>query len=151
MNEKPLNHSRYPTAQQSPGFLLWQASLVLRRKLEAALALHDLTQIQFALLACTWYLTQHDAVASQNNIAEFSRCDVTMTSQVLRTLERKGLITRQQIAGDKRSKYPTMTAAGHTKLNAAMKVVEAIDEQFFNHLGNKREMVMQGLEVLANL
>jgi hypothetical protein len=43
---------------ESPGFLLWHATLRWQRGIAQALAPLDLTHVQFVLLACTWWLNE---------------------------------------------------------------------------------------------
>jgi DNA-binding MarR family transcriptional regulator len=54
-----------------------------------------------------------------------------MTSQVLRTLERKGYIERHHNQGNERSKYPCVTQIGIQLIEQAIPLVEAIDRKFF--------------------
>ena len=60
----------------------------------AALRPLGLTHVQFVLLASTWWLTDvaHETV-TQRRVAEHAGTDATMTSQVLRALEARGLVT----------------------------------------------------------
>jgi DNA-binding MarR family transcriptional regulator len=57
--------------------------------------------------------------------------DVMMTSQVLRTLERKQLITRSIHPHDPRARAIALTRAGHAVLEQALPAVEAVDRDFF--------------------
>lgn len=142
--------SIYRSADQSPGFLLWRVHAVWRRQIEAALAEHDLTHIQFVLLAGLAYLTKDGAAVTQNDVAALTHCDVTMTSQVLRGLEKKGLITRTTRATDERAKYPAVTPQGLKTLKGAMKDVEAVDENFFSTLGSSKQNFIENLQRLLS-
>ena len=51
----------------SPGFLLWHATLRWQRGVAAVLAPLDLTHVQFVLLACTWWLNTHGEHPNQLN------------------------------------------------------------------------------------
>ncbi|HEY0474003.1 MAG TPA: MarR family transcriptional regulator [Kribbella sp.] len=51
--------------------------------------------VQFVLLACTWWLTEQGHTPNQLDLAEQAGTDIKMTSQVLKTLENKGLLTRR--------------------------------------------------------
>jgi len=143
--------SEYRTADESPGFLLWRTYLVWKRKIEASLAPHDLTHIQFVLLAGLGYLAKDGALVAQNNLAKFTCCDVTMTSQVLRGLEKKRLLQRIQKKGDERAKYPQLTPLGLEKLKVAMKDVEATDKKFFGVLGGDTPAFSQHLRLLLSI
>lgn len=58
----------------------------------------QLTHVQFVLLAAVWWLSDQAAVPSQlpsqRQVADHAATDVMMTSQVLRALEIRGLVTR---------------------------------------------------------
>ena len=72
---------------ESPGFLLWHATLRWQRAVAAALAPLDLTHVQFVLLACAWWLNDQGHTPNQLTLAAQAGTDVKMTSQVLRRLE----------------------------------------------------------------
>jgi DNA-binding MarR family transcriptional regulator len=55
-----------------------------------------------------------------------------MTSQVLRTLERKGLIERGVDAADTRSRRIRVTESGAALAPRAIAVVEGVDAHFFS-------------------
>jgi DNA-binding MarR family transcriptional regulator len=54
-----------------------------------------------------------------------------MTSQVVRALERAGLVERLRDPADARSVRVTVTAAGRDRLQGALADVEAADVAFF--------------------
>jgi DNA-binding MarR family transcriptional regulator len=116
---------------QSPGFLLWHATMRWQRGITAALASHDLTHVQFVLLACCWWLNEQGEQPTQAGLAQQAGTDVKMASQVLRTLERKGLIHRTVDAVDTRARRLSVTPAGHKLAPKAIKAVEQADEAFF--------------------
>jgi DNA-binding MarR family transcriptional regulator len=126
--------SQFEGPEHSPGFLLWQVSMDWRRQIESALSTLGLTHPQFVLLASLGWLTQGDRQVSQIELARHCKTDINMTSQVLRTLERRGYIERHQIRGNERSKYSRMTAIGAQLIEQAIPLVEAIDRKFFSKL-----------------
>ena len=74
-----------------------------------------------------------------------------MVSKVLRTLESKGLILRQEHATDTRAKVVTLTQAGEQLIQKAVQVVEAADGIFFSKLGNQlNPFLMQMLHLLPH-
>ncbi|MDJ0379903.1 MarR family transcriptional regulator [Streptomyces sp. G-G2] len=116
---------------ESPGFLLWHATLRWQRGIAAALAPLDLTHVQFVLLACTWWMNGQDERPNQLALARQAGTDVKMTSQVLRTLEGKGLIAREVDPADTRAKRLHVTALGAELAPRAIAAVEAVDARFF--------------------
>ncbi|MEU4741075.1 MarR family winged helix-turn-helix transcriptional regulator [Actinosynnema sp. NPDC023658] len=123
--------SRFDGPGQSPGFLLWRVTLTWQRAMRAALAPHDLTHVQFVLLATTWWLASHEGPPSQQKVAEQAGTDAMMTSQVLRKLEDQGLITREPDPHDARARRLAVTDAGRGRLKGALKDVERVDADFF--------------------
>lgn len=126
--------SQFEGPEHSPGFLLWQVSMDWRRQIESALSTLGLTHPQFVLLASLGWLTQGERQVSQIELARHCKTDINMTSQVLRTLERRGYIERHQIQGNERSKYPRITAIGAQLIEQAIPLVESIDRKFFSKL-----------------
>ena len=115
----------------SPGFLLWHATLRWQRGIAAALAPLDLTHVQFVLLACTWWLNTQGTHPNQVAVAAQAGTDVKMTSQVLRSLERKGLIERGVDSVDTRARRLRVTRRGAALAPRAIAVVEGVDARFF--------------------
>ena len=122
-------------ANDSSGFLLWQVTALWQRQVSRALRPHDLTQVQFAILASLLWLTRREADVTQARLAAHARLDVTMTSQVLRTLEARRLLDRRAHPSDTRAKVLRLTAAGPALALQAVPDVEAADAAFFAALG----------------
>src|SRR3954470_5342078 len=100
-------------AGESPGFLLWRVTQRWQRAIVAALRPLDLTHAQFVLLMSTWWLARGSGRGpSQRDVAEHAEADPMMTSQVLRTLEKRGLVVRNADAADARVKRLSVTPAG---------------------------------------
>ncbi len=115
----------------SPGFLLWHATLRWQRDIAAALAPLGLTHVQFVLLASIWWLNTQGEQPNQMIIATHAGIDIKMTSQVLRTMERKGLVERETDPTDTRAKKLRVTARGADLAPAAIAAVEQVDALFF--------------------
>ncbi|WP_027499749.1 MarR family winged helix-turn-helix transcriptional regulator [Rhodococcus sp. UNC363MFTsu5.1] len=116
---------------ESPGFLLWHATLRWQRGIAEALEPLGLTHVQFVLLACIWWLNTHDDNPNQLTVARQAGTDVKMTSQVLRTLEKKGLIERHVDPADTRARLLRATDTGAELAPRAIEAVEAVDLRFF--------------------
>jgi len=117
---------------ESPGFLLWHATLRWQRAIADALAPLDLTHVQFVLLACAWWMNHRGEYPSQVELATFAGTDVKMTSQVVRSLERKGLIERRPDASDARALRLHVTPRGARLAPRAIDAVESVDATFFS-------------------
>ena len=115
----------------SPGFLLWHATLRWQRGIAQALAPLDLTHVQFVLLACAWWLNEQGERPTQIALAAQAGTDVKMTSQVVRSLERKRLIEREVDAADTRARRLRVTSKGARLAPRAIAIVEQVDSDFF--------------------
>lgn len=125
----PLD-SRFPTGDVSPGFLLWQVTNRWQAAVRRALVPHELTHVQFVLLAVlTWGDT--DDGMTQAELSHRAGADPMMVSQVVRALAERGLVERQQDAADRRAVRVRATAAGRERARAANHAVEDVDEEVF--------------------
>jgi DNA-binding MarR family transcriptional regulator len=116
---------------QSPGFLLWHATLRWQRGIAAALAPLDLTHVQFVLLASTWWLNEHGERPNQVALATHAGTDIKMTSQAIRSLEAKGLVERAIDPADARARRLRVTRRGARLAPRAISTVEQADAAFF--------------------
>jgi DNA-binding MarR family transcriptional regulator len=122
--------------------LLWQVTNRWQAVQRAALAPLGLTHVQFVLLASTWWLTSvAGETPSQRRLAEHAGTDPMMTSQVLRALETKDLITRTPHPDDSRARALGVTRRGTTLAKRAVKVVEAADAEFFAAAGDQATLL----------
>jgi len=140
---------QFAVPEQSPGFLLWRVTLSWQRQMRAALAPHDLTHVQFVLLASLWWLQEHDGSPTQAQLADQAGTDLMMTSQVVRKLEGRGLLTREPDPSDSRARRLRIAAAGAALLAGALADVEAADQGYFAVLGDNREDFGRALATLA--
>ena len=117
----------------SPGFLLWRATLRWQRLVTAALRPLGLSHVQFVLLATlSWLDHDHDGGSpSQRQVAATAGVDVMMASQVLRVLENRGLVSRRADPADARARLVSLTLEGSELATRALDVVEAVDAGFF--------------------
>ena len=141
--------TQFEGPEQSPGFLLWQVSTNWRRLIETALTEIGLTHPQFVLLASLGWLHRNQSEVTQVELARHCRTDINMTSQVLRTLEKKGYIERTLRAGNQRSKFPKITEKGAKIIEKAIPLVEQVDQHFFEKLGSDTRDCVKILQKLA--
>ncbi len=142
--------SSFQTPEESPGFLLWQASMLWERRLRAALEPLGLTHMQFVLLAASAWLGREKDAVTQVRIAGQAKVDVVMTSQVLRTLEAKGLLSRAPHPTDTRAKCVMVTAAGKKLVRSAIEIVEREDRAFFDRAAAFQKPLLSALQLLAS-
>jgi DNA-binding MarR family transcriptional regulator len=99
--------------------------------MRAALAPHDLTHVQFVLLASAWWLGDHEEPPTQQHLADQAGTDTMMTSQVVRKLADRGLLSRSPDPRDARALRIVVTPEGREVLAAALRDVERADAAYF--------------------
>ncbi len=134
----PLEPSR------SPGFLLWHATLRWQRTVAGVLAPLELTHVQFVLLASIWWCNEQGRRPNQIALAAFAGTDAKMTSQVLRSLERKGLIERKVDPVDTRARSLRVTRRGARLAPRAIAAVERVDAEFFGDVDFDHALALLG-------
>jgi DNA-binding MarR family transcriptional regulator len=124
-------------SEDSTGFLLWQVTNLWQREIKKALEQYDLTHSQFVLMASIHWLTLHKKEVTQVVLSSHTKIDPMTTSTVLRTLQKKGLLQRQEHATDTRAKTVALTEDGIKIIKQAVKTVENFDKEFFNIIGDQ--------------
>lgn len=135
-------------AEESSGFLLWQVTNLWQREIKKALEPFDLTHSQFVLMASIHWLTLQEQQVTQILLSGHTKIDPMTTSTVLRTLQTKGLLQRQEHLTDTRAKIVELTEYGKEIIKLAVKTVEAFDKTFFSTLGNNTTVFNEQLLTL---
>ena len=148
MKKQKAKETYFDPSQEGFGNLLWVVATKWRRFVENALSPLDLTHPQILLLTCIDELTADGTDVTQAELARYANLDITMTSQIVRTLEQKGFIERRQRPGDVRSKFPHLTRLGQQLVNQAQPVLEEVDSTFFDCL---RSDTKKCLDILQKL
>lgn len=136
--------SVHDTPNRSPGFLLWHVSTAWRGSIEDMLKSIGLTHPQFVILATLGWLTRDGDRVTQALIGKMAGLDPNTVSQIIRGLEQKELITREQ-SSDGRAKNPILTKKGSTLLKKALPAVESKDAEFFHQLKEEELTSMIGI------
>lgn len=131
--------SEFNNAEESPGFMLWQVTNLWQKAIRHALDPFELTHPQFVLLfSCKWLNEKNNHTGiTQVQLAQHAQMDVNVTSQVLRTLEKKGYIERRPHPTDSRANIISVTKTGDEIASHAVQAVEMEDRAFFSSLGNE--------------
>jgi DNA-binding MarR family transcriptional regulator len=131
----------------SPGFWLHHAALEWRQRLDRTLRPLGLTPTQFNLLGSIGWLDRtRPSPPTQQQVADHAGADRMMTSKVLRTLEERGLVTREPDPGDARSLRLRLTAEGRKVTSQAVRLAVAVDEELF---GDGGEHLREQLQAVA--
>jgi len=135
---------------EDTGLLLWQASNKWQRELNKALKKHDITHVQYFLLAAAEHLGQLKKEITQMSLALYSGIDKMMASKVLRTLEKKRLISRRSSENDSRSIRIQITSFGKLTLSKAVAEVGKSDRTFFKNVSKKQKSFNKKLKSLIS-
>lgn len=135
-------------SEDSSGFLLWQVTNLWQREIKKALEPYNLTHSQFVLMASIHWLTLHKQDVTQILLSSHTKIDPMTTSTVLRTLQTKGLLRRQEHLTDTRAKTVGLTDNGKKIIKQAVKTVETFDKTFFATLGGNTKLFNEQLITL---
>jgi len=144
------NPFQFDKAEDSSGFLLWQVTNLWQREIKKALVKHGLTHSQFVLLASIHWLTLAKQDVTQILLSSHTKIDPMTTSTVLRTLQTKGFLKRQEHQTDTRAKTVFLTDKGVKTVMQAVKTVEQFDDIFFSPLGKQTEDFNRKLSLLLS-
>jgi DNA-binding MarR family transcriptional regulator len=137
------------SAGKSAGFLLWHATLRWQRVVAATLKTEGLTHVQFLILSTAWWFGRDGRHPSQREVAEHAGLDRVMTSQVVRQLERDGLLERSVDQFDTRVRRISITAEGKRIAERSVALMDTADGEFFEEAG-PLEDVLAVLRPLAH-
>ncbi|KQB39646.1 MarR family winged helix-turn-helix transcriptional regulator [Flavobacterium aquidurense] len=136
--------------EESSGFLLWQVTNLWQREIKKALEKYNLTHSQFVLMASIHWLMLHKQEVTQIVLSAHTKIDPMTTSTVLRTLQQKSLVTRQEHATDTRAKVVVLTDSGKDTIKKAIITVEDFDRKFFSVSGVNTKDLNQNLIALLD-
>jgi DNA-binding MarR family transcriptional regulator len=106
--------------------------------------------VQFVLLASLWWLAEREREPpTQARLAEQAGTDRMMSSQVLRRLEARGLLSRAADSRDARARRLKLTPAGRDLVAVALADVERADGEFFAPLGRRHAGFVRALAALT--
>jgi DNA-binding MarR family transcriptional regulator len=142
---------KFPRArpEESLGFMLWQTGNLWQRKMVKALRPTDLTLVQFALLAGIGWLERTTERITQVRLARYVNIDVMMTSQVLRRLESRGLVSKKASESDSRANAVMLTERGANLVTKALGLVQSVESDFFQSLESSHDEFMKLLGSLV--
>jgi DNA-binding MarR family transcriptional regulator len=131
-----------------PGAALWRAANLWRRRQRAALEGFGVTPSQFLLLqGLAGHAARH--AVTQAALAQHCGADVMMTSQLVRELERMGLVRREAHPSDSRAMALGLTDRGRRRLDRASPALAAAEQAYFGALGADVEAFTGALRLLG--
>lgn len=127
------------TANDSPGLLLWQTTILWQRKIKKALEPYDVAHAQFVIMAILLWLDTQNQEPNQTLIAHWSKLDKMTVSKSLKKLASLNLITRLEHTQDTRAKNVRLTAKGKKLIYQLLPIIETIDTLFFGQTSQNNQ------------
>lgn len=131
---------KFGKLDESPGNYMKQVLYKWSKALEGIMDDLDTTATQIELLAALAYLMKDGKPVTQTDVAEYARKDKNTVSEVMRTLEKNGYVTRSASEDDLRAKYLVITNKGFSLVEKALGEVLVIDERFFPDENDCKEL-----------
>jgi DNA-binding MarR family transcriptional regulator len=119
----------------TPGFLVWRLSTKWRVAVDRAVAPLGLTHAQYVLVASLFGQQRSGLRPSQRQLADITGLEPLYVSKLARTLERAGLITREEDPNDTRAVQLSLTPEGRDVTRRAIKIIQQLLEQLLEPLG----------------
>jgi len=141
----------YTQPEENSGYLLWQVSMRWQLRMNQHLDQVGITLTQFSLLAGLYWLNLQGELVTQQRLANYANTDKMMTSKVLQTLEKKGLVERLNNPQDGRARQLRLTEPAKALLQRANGIVEQVDKAFFDPIQSHTPMFQQLMRQLAQL
>jgi DNA-binding MarR family transcriptional regulator len=125
--------------EDSPGFLLWQTTMIWQRRIRFSLEKYNISHAQFVIMATLLWFEAHNYETNQVLIVNTSKLDKMTVSKSLKKLAELELISRVEHAKDTRAKNVSLTKKGKDIINKLVPIVEKIDEEFFGQTSNTEQ------------
>lgn len=120
--------------EDSPGFLLWQTTMIWQRQIKRALDVHDISHAQFVIMGTLMWFEGHSYDTTQILIVNQAKLDKMTVSKSLKKLASLGYVHRMEHESDTRAKSVRLTLKGKEMVRTLVPIVEGIDHSFFNQL-----------------
>ena len=143
-----MHDEAYPDLDEKPAVLLWSVSQLWQRQRKASLKTLDLTLAQYITLACLLWFSKRKVNATQVMLAERSKLDIMHTSRIVRTLEKKGLLSRFPSPEDSRAKYLQITTRGEEVALKGSDILNVTTNQFFKPIQDREKEFVALMQTL---
>ncbi|MBM3857386.1 MAG: winged helix-turn-helix transcriptional regulator [Verrucomicrobia bacterium] len=121
----------FARAQESPGFLLWQTTMLWQRLIKKALEPHGISHAQFVIMATLLWFELQKKSTTQIDIIDWSKLDKMTVSKSLKKLVALKLVNRMEHQTDSRAKSVSLTSTGKKLVKQLIPLVEGVDARFF--------------------
>ncbi len=135
--------------EDSPGFLLWQTTMIWQRQIKKALEIYDISHAQFVIMATLMWFEAHHYDTTQIQIVNWSKLDKMTVSKSLRKLVSLEYVHRIEHQTDTRAKSVSLTKKGKDMVRKLVPMVEKIDSKFFGKASDQEEKKL--IQILSKL
>ena len=135
--------------EDSPGFLLWQTTMIWQRQIKKALEPYDISHAQFVIMATLLWFDAHDYDTTQVSIVMQTKLDKMTVSKSLKRLVSLGFVNRIEHQSDTRAKNVTLTDKGKEMVGTLVPIVEGVDAKFFDRVSKADRQ--QLIKILSQL
>lgn len=121
-------------AKESTGFLLWKVTNRWQQEIKKILKKYELSHTQFVVIVGIYWLSKENAEVTQIGLSKHVELDKMLISKVLRILEQRKLLKREEHKKDTRAKMIKLTREGEKIMKKSLKEVEAFDIEYFGRI-----------------
>ncbi|MGF6768242.1 DNA-binding MarR family transcriptional regulator [Paraburkholderia sp. GAS199] len=121
--------------ERAIGFVLWKMFHLYQREVDRVLSPLDLTHLQFTTLTLTAWLGQDGDTVTLTSLVRHSDIHKVQLSQMLKSLEQKGMVIRTTSEADVRAKNIALTEAGLQSMRQSLPVVVEVQRRLFGETG----------------
>lgn len=146
MSNLPFGFER---PEDSPGFLLWQTTMIWQRQIKKALEAYDISHAQFVIMATLMWFEAHHYNTTQILIVNWSKLDKMTVSKSLKKLVSLGYVNRIEHETDTRAKRVSLTKKGKEMVRKLVPIVEGIDSVFFGKTSHNEQQSL--IHILSKL
>jgi DNA-binding MarR family transcriptional regulator len=141
-----------PSTTGGFGYLLIHAAQTWRTEATTVLQPFELTVPQFLVVMALYRQARHDwPPLRQTELCARLGMDANTMSQVVRGLERRGILARSQDPADARARAVTLTADGLERSRTASAAVRAMNDRYFGVIpAAQRTLLGDILETLSS-
>lgn len=139
----------FDTPEDSPGFLLWQTTMIWQRQIKKALEQYNVSHAQFVIIATLMCFEAHGYDTTQILIVNQTKLNKMTVSKSLKKLVQMGFVNHIEHEVDTRAKSVSLTKKGKDMVRTLVPIVEGIDSTFFGKASHKEQKSL--VQILAKL
>jgi DNA-binding MarR family transcriptional regulator len=131
----PCNLLAVDDVAPTTGSLVWHLAMRWRTEVDRAVAPFGLTHAQYSVLASLHAVTARGERPTQRELAGYADLKPIYVSKLVRALEGRGHLTRDADGDDARAVRLDLTDEGRATIEAARRVVGALDRVLTEPIG----------------